>query len=62
MNNNQINDIIQGLGVMTELWIITYQNFKKQGFNDSDSILHTKAFMSIVLSSVIGSSGMEADK
>ena len=48
MNNDQVKQIIQGIGVMTELWMITYNGFKSQGLNDADALSHTKAFMSII--------------
>lgn len=31
MNNEQVNLIIQGLGAITEMWMIVYNNFKQQG-------------------------------
>lgn len=54
MTNDQINQIIQGIGVMTEMYTITYQSFKKQGLTDDDSIKHTKAFMSVMIDSILG--------
>lgn len=59
MNNNQVNQIIQGIGVMTELWTITFNGFVKQGLSEQDAIIHTKALMSIMVESFYGS-GQEA--
>lgn len=59
MNNEQVNQLIQGIGVMTELWLITYQSFAKQGLSNEDAIMHTKALMSIMVESFYGS-GQEA--
>lgn len=55
MNNEQVNQLIQGIGLMTELWIITYNGFVKQGMNNEDAIMHTKALMSIMVESFHGS-------
>lgn len=61
VNNEQVKQIIQGLGVMTELWTITYNGFIQQGMNSQDAIMHTKGFMSVMLGSFINqdSSGEE---
>ena len=57
MNNDQVKQLIQGIGLMTELWMITYQGFKTQGLNDADAIMHAKAFMSVIIDSVGGFNG-----
>lgn len=54
MNNEQVNQLIQGIGMMTELWIITYNGFVNQGMTDEDAIMHTKALMSIMVESFYG--------
>lgn len=59
MNNDQVKQLIQGLGVMTELWMITYHGFKKQGLIDSDAIDHTKALMSLMVNSFMGPNNLE---
>lgn len=51
MNNEQINQIIQGIGTMTELWAITYQSFKNQGMSNIDAMTHTKSFMAAMMES-----------
>lgn len=60
MNNEQVNHLIQNIGLCTELWIITYSGFKRQGLDDNTAILHTKAFMATMLESfmVPNSGGM----
>lgn len=55
MNSDQVNQLIQGIGMMTELYMITYQNFKSQKLSEEEAIKHTKAFMSIMMDSFIGS-------
>lgn len=64
MNNDQVKQLIQNLGMMAELWSITYQSFRSQGLSHADSITHTKAFMSTMMETFInpnggGSSGQE---
>ena len=56
MNNDQVKQIIQGIGVMTELWMITYNEFKSQGLNYADALSHTKAFMSIMMTGLFNNS------
>lgn len=62
MNNEQVAQLIQGIGVMTELWLITYQSFKKQDLSDEIAVMHTKAFMSIMMDSFIGSGGSNGEE
>lgn len=54
MNNDQVNQIIQGIGMMTELYMIAYQSFKKQGLSNEEAVIHTKALMSIMVDSLYG--------
>lgn len=61
MNNEQVNKLIQGIGAMTELWMITYQGFKRQGLNDEDAVMHTKAIMSIMMESFMEAGGNEQE-
>ena len=49
MNSELINELINGLGMMTELYTIIYQNFKNQKMSDDDAIKHTKAFMAVMV-------------
>lgn len=58
MNNEQVQQLIQGIGLLTELYVITYQNFKKQNMSDLEAIKHTKAFMSVMMD--IFTKGQEA--
>lgn len=57
MNTDQVNQLIQGIGLMTELYTITYQNFKKQNMSDKEAIAHTKAFMSVIVDSIVSFGG-----
>lgn len=51
MNNptNMVNELIKGIGALSELWIITYTSFKNLKLSDDDALEHTKAFMSVML-------------
>ena len=53
MNDDKIQQVIQGIGLMSELWTITYRSFKNQGLTDTEAIMHTKAFMTIALGSFL---------
>lgn len=57
MNNDQLKSLISGLGMLTELWTITFNGFKQQGLNDSEATMHTKSLMSIMMDSVINGNG-----
>ena len=48
-SENMLNELIKGIGMMTELWMITYQSFKNHKFSDEEAMNHTKAYMSIML-------------
>lgn len=50
MNNDQVKNIIQGIGLLTELWTITYNGFIQQGLSSSESMKHTKELISIMIS------------
>lgn len=58
MNNEMVKQLIQGIGLMTEIWTMTYNGFVSQGLSHNKAIEHTKAFMSIMVAS-IGSNGFE---
>lgn len=62
MTNDQINQIIQGIGLMTEMYTITYQSFKKQGLSDKEAIIRTKAFISVMINSVLGSDNKDTQQ
>ena len=49
MNNDQVKAIIQGIGLITEMWYITFNNFKKLGMSLEEATEQTKALVSIML-------------
>ena len=54
MNNDKVLEIIQSIGVMTDMWIITYRSFTEHGMSNDEAIMHTKALMSSILESALG--------
>lgn len=57
MNNEQLKQFIQGIGMMTELHMITYQNFLAQKMTGEEALKHTKAFMAVMLETFMKSGG-----
>lgn len=57
MNNDALEQFIQGIGMMTELHMITYQNFLAQKMTDEEALKHTKAFMAVMLEVLMKSGG-----
>lgn len=54
MNNDQLTELIRGIGTLSELWVITFQSFKNQNMSNEDALMHTKALMSIMVESFYG--------
>ena len=59
MNNDQVKQLIQGIGLLTELWTITYQGFRQQGLSDAESIKHTRELISVMVATMINTGGTE---
>ena len=59
MNNDKILEIIQSIGVMTDMWIITYNSFMEHGMSNGEAIMHTKALMGSMLESALGNKNTE---
>lgn len=55
--NEKALEFIQGLGMLTEVWFITYNSFKKQGLKDVEAFAHTREFMKVVMSTITGLGG-----
>lgn len=47
--NEKLKEFLLGMGVLTELWVVTYNNFRKQGLSHSEALDHTGAFMKTVM-------------
>lgn len=52
-SSNMLNDLIQSIGVMSELWMITYNSFKNMKLSDEEAMEHTKACMSAIMHELI---------
>ena len=59
MNNEKVNELIKGIGLITELWMITYKNFVAQGLSAKEATMQTKEFMAIMMESMIGTNNTE---
>lgn len=49
MNADQVKQLIQNIGLMTEIYMITFSGFKKQGLSDKDALMHTKTLISAMI-------------
>ena len=47
--NDKIQELIRGMGALTELWLITYNLFLKQGCDSNMAIKHTQGLVSACL-------------
>lgn len=47
--NEKLKEFLVGIGALTELWMITYNNFRKQGLSHSEALEHTGAFTKSIL-------------
>lgn len=57
MNNEQVKQLIQNVGMMTELWVITFNGFVNQGLPEAVALNHTKAFMSAMFEAFVTPNG-----
>lgn len=53
MDSNKLSELMQGIGVFTELWTITYNGFRNQGLSDAEAMAHTKGFMAALIDSAM---------
>lgn len=52
MNNSKLTELMQGIGILTELWIIAYRGFTAQGLSEAEAMMHTKNFMAAMIDSI----------
>ena len=52
-SSNMLNELIKAIGVMSELWMITYNSFKNMKLSDEEAMNHTKAYMSVIMHEVV---------
>ena len=62
-NNDAVQELINGIGLMTELWIIVYDSFTSHGMNDREAFVHTREFMSVITGFILntGNTGKTED-
>ena len=54
MGDEELEAFLVALAPLSEIWMFTYNNFKKQGLNDNEAFKHTKAFMEVFASGMLG--------
>lgn len=52
MNNSALTELMKGIGLLTELWIIAYRGFTAQGLGEAEAMMHTKGFMAAMIESI----------
>lgn len=52
--NEKLQEFIASLGVMSEMWLIVYNQFLEKVKNEQVAINHTKAFMDVLFVSILG--------
>lgn len=52
MNNSALTELMKGIGILTELWIIAYRGFTAQGLSEAEAMMHTKGFMAAMIDSI----------
>ena len=57
-SSNMLNELIKTIGMMSELWMITYNSFKNMKLSNEEAMKHTKEYMSAIMHEVM-SSGKE---
>lgn len=64
MNNNALTELMQGIGMLTELWTIAYKGFTAQGLSEAEAMVHTKGFMAAMIDSItrMPNDGQEGSK
>lgn len=50
MNENNITELFNSIGVFVDLWVITFNNFLQRGFDRKEALKHTKSLFETVLS------------
>lgn len=51
--NEQVQQFLLAIGATTELWMVTYNNFIKQGLAHKDALEHTSEFMKVFIKTML---------
>ena len=60
-SSNMLNELIKTIGMMSELWMITYNSFKNMKLSDEEAMNHTKAYMSVIMHEAMTSGKEKSD-
>lgn len=60
-SSNMLNELIKTIGMMSELWTITYNSFKNMKLSDEEVMNHTKAYMSVIIHEAMTSGKEKSD-
>ena len=55
--NDGLKSFVNSMGVLCEMWTLTYSNFIKQGMHAKDAMMHTQGFMTAVVSASMQNDG-----
>lgn len=57
MNNDNLRDFINGIGLICETWSMTYTKFIEMGYTHEAALDHTKGVMTTFLAAFPGAGG-----
>ena len=57
--NDGLKSFVNSMGVLCEMWTLTYQTFIKQGMNAKDAMTHTQGFMTSLITASMQNNGGE---
>lgn len=55
--NDGLKNFVNSMGVLCEMWTLTYSSFINQGMCAKDAMMHTQAFMTAVVSASMQNEG-----
>lgn len=55
--NEGFKNFVGNLGVLCEMWTLTYKSFLSQGMNPKEAMAHTQGFMTALISSTTQPNG-----
>ena len=50
--DNNIQNFMTNLGILCETWTIIYKKFITQGLEPREAMVHTKEFMSVIVTNI----------
>ena len=55
--DEKLKSFIDSMGVLCEVWTLTYTNFVNQGLKPSEAMKHTQGFMSTFIATITQTGG-----